>query len=254
MAMIGHNLNPSAPEDVAFAESRIRPQTMAAEDYLHDIGAISLFGTDTQGMGRLAENVAKCWQLASVMKDRHGALPDETRPGADNERIKRYIAKLTINPAIAVGIDAHVGSIQPGKLADLVLWPRASFGIKPSHVLKAGMVVWASMGDANGSIPLSEPVVQRRMWGALGKASPLVSAVFLSKLAIDSGAVDRLGLDKPIHQITSTRGLRKSDMIRNDALPDVRVDPRTFDVTVDGVVLDAVPALTVPLSRRYLLR
>lgn len=254
MAMIGHNLNPGAPEDVAFAEARIRPQTMAAEDYLHDIGAISLFGTDTQGMGRLAENVAKCWQLADVMKQRHGALPEETRPGADNERILRYIAKLTINPAIAVGIDSHVGSIQPGRMADLVLWPRASFGVKPSHVLKAGMVVWASMGDANGSIPLSEPVIQRRMWGALGKASPRVSAVFVSQLALDSGAVDRLGLDKPILPITSTRHLRKSDMIRNDSLPDVHVDPRTFEVRVDDVLLDAIPALSVPLSRRYLLR
>ncbi|GAA2225527.1 urease subunit alpha [Herbiconiux moechotypicola] len=254
MAMIGHNLNPSAPEDVAFAESRIRPQTMAAEDYLHDIGAISLFGTDTQGMGRLAENVAKCWQLASVMKDRHGALAEETRPGADNERIKRYVAKLTINPAIAVGIDQHVGSIEPGKLADLVIWPRASFGVKPSHVLKAGMVVWAAMGDANGSIPLSEPVVQRRMWGALGKASPLVSAVFVSQLAVDSGAVDRLGLAKPILPITSTRHLTKAHMVRNDALPEVHVDPRTFQVTVDGAVLETVPALSVPLSRRYLLR
>lgn len=254
MAMIGHNLNPHAPEDVAFAESRIRPQTMAAEDYLHDIGAISLFGTDTQGMGRLAENVAKCWQLASVMKDRRGPLPEEKIGGADNERIKRYIAKLTLNPAIAVGIDQHVGSIEPGKLADLVIWPRASFGVKPSLVMKAGMVVWAAMGDANGSIPLSEPVVQRRMWGALGKASPRVSAVFVSQLAIDSGAVDRLGLDKPILPITSTRGLTKADMVRNDALPEVHVDPRTFTVTVDGTVLDVVPALSVPLSRRYLLR
>ena len=254
MAMIGHNLNPSAPEDVAFAESRIRPQTMSAEDYLHDIGAISIFGTDTQGMGRLAENFAKCFQLASVMKDRHGALPEETRSGADNERIKRYIAKLTVNPAIAVGIDQHVGSIEPGKLADLVLWPRASFGVKPSHVLKAGMVVWAAMGDANGSIPLSEPVIQRRMWGALGRASSLVSAVFVSQLAVESGAIDRLGLSKPILPITSTRHLSKSDMIRNDALPEVHVDPRTFDVTVDGYVLDVIPSLSVPLSRRYLLR
>jgi urease subunit alpha len=254
MAMIGHNLNPNAPEDVAFAESRIRPQTMSAEDYLHDIGAISLFGTDSQGMGRLAENVAKCWQLASVMKERHGRLPEETTATADNERIKRYIAKLTINPAIAVGIDRHVGSIEPGKLADLVLWPRASFGVKPSHVLKAGMVVWASMGDANGSIPLSEPVIQRPMWGALGRASKLVSGVFVSQLAIDSGAIDRLGLEKPIYPITSTRHLTKHDMVRNHALPDVHVDPRTFEVRVDGVLLDVAPALSVPLSRRYLLR
>jgi urease subunit alpha len=254
MAMIGHNLNPSAPEDVAFAESRIRPQTMAAEDHLHDIGAISIFGTDTQGMGRLAENVAKAWQLASVMKDRRGPLPEETRPGADNERIKRYLAKLTINPAIAVGISRHVGSLEEGKLADLVIWPRASFGVKPSHVMKAGMVVWAAMGDANGSIPLSEPVVQRRMWGALGKASPRVSAIFASSLAVEAGTFERLGLDKPVLQIDSVRELRKSDMLHNDALPEVHVDPRTFEVHVDGELLPTVPALSVPLNRRYLLR
>jgi urease subunit alpha len=205
-------------------------------------------------MGRLAENVAKCWQLASVMKDRVGRLPEEHTAAADNERIKRYIAKLTINPAIAVGIDAYVGSIEPGKMADLVLWPRASFGVKPSHVLKAGMVVWAAMGDANGSIPLSEPVIQRPMWGALGSARTAVSAVFVSQLAIDSGLVASLGLQKPILPIGSTRGLRKSDMVRNDALPVVEVDPRTFTVRIDGVAPPVEPASSVPLSRRYLLR
>ncbi|MCU1583292.1 MAG: ureC [Microbacteriaceae bacterium] len=254
MAMIGHRLNFNAPEDVAFAEARIRPQTMSAEDYLHDIGAISIFGTDTQGMGRLAENVAKCWQLASVMKDRVGRLPEEHTAIADNERIKRYVAKLTINPAIAVGIDSYVGSIEPGKLADLVLWPRASFGIKPSHVFKAGMVVWAAMGDANGSIPLSEPVIQRPMWGALGSARTAVSAVFVSQLAIDSGLVASLGLQKPILPISSTRGLRKADMVRNDALPEVEVDPRTFTVRINGVAPPVEAASSVPLSRRYLLR
>lgn len=254
MTMIGHRLNPSAPEDVAFAEARIRPQTMAAEDYLHDVGAISIFGSDTQGMGRLAENVSRCWQLASIMKDRLGRLPEEHTQCADNERIKRYIAKLTINPAIAVGIDAHVGSIEPRKMADLVLWPRASFGVKPAYVLKAGIVVWAAMGDANGSLPLSEPIIQRPMWGALGRARTQVSAVFVSRLALASGALDQLGLQKPVFSITSTRHLRKADMLHNDALPHVEVDPRTFVVRVDGRVPPIEPAASVPLSRRFLLR
>jgi urease subunit alpha len=254
MAMIGHRLNINAPEDVAFAEARIRPQTMSAEDYLHDMGAISIFGTDSQGMGRLAENVAKCWQLASVMKDRVGRLPEETTARSDNERIKRYIAKLTINPAIAVGIDKYVGSIAPGKYADLVLWRRDSFGIKPALVFKNGYIVWAPVGDANGSLQFSEPVIQRPMWGALGKAAAGLSSVFVSQLAIDAGHVGSLGLGKTILPISSTRHLGKADMVRNDALPQVEVDPRTYDVRVNGVLLPYTAAERVPLSRRYLLR
>lgn len=254
MTMIGHNLDPTTPEDMAFGEARIRPQTMAAEDYLHDIGAISIFGTDSQGMGRLAENTAKCWQLASIMKDRLGRLSSERTLGADNERIKRYIAKLTINPAIAVGIDAHVGSIEPGKMADLVLWPLASFGIKPAYVLKSGIVAWAATGDGNGSLWMSEPVVQRRMWGALGTAPISLGAVFVSQLALNGGGRGRLPTAKPVLPIRSTRSLRKSDMLHNDALPEVRVDPRSFQVTVDGTVLGAESTHSVPLNRRYLLR
>ncbi|MDR2114514.1 MAG: urease subunit alpha [Bifidobacteriaceae bacterium] len=254
MTMIAHNMNPAAPEDVAFAESRVRGATMAAEDYLHDIGAISIFGTDTQGMGRLAENTAKCWQLASVMRDRYGPLPEEARTGADNERIKRYIAKLTINPAIAVGIDQYVGSVETGKIADLVLWPRSSFAVKPRLIIKGGAVVWAAMGDANGSIALSEPVIQRPMWGGLGRAAALSSAVFVSQWAVQSGACEAMGIAKRILPITSTRHLTKADMVRNQALPEVLVDPSTFEVRVDGELLDAVPALEVPLNRRYLLR
>ena len=234
MAMIGHRLNYNAPEDVAFAEARIRPQTMAAEDFLHDMGAISIFGTDSQGMGRLAENVTKCWQLASVMKDRIGRLPEERTLRADNERIKRYVAKYTINPAIAAGIADHVGSIAPGKLADLVLWPRSSFGVKPWMVLKSGFVVWSAMGDANGSLPLSEPVVHRPMWGALGKAPGELGVNFFSKLAIQLGVRRRLRLDKAAVQIKNTRSLTKSDMVRNSALPRIEVDPHTFEVRADG--------------------
>jgi urease subunit alpha len=254
MTMIGHQLNYNAPEDLAFAEARVRGQSMAAEDFLHDMGAISIFGTDTQGMGRLAENAAKCWQLASVMKDRLGRLPEETTAIADNERIKRYVAKLTINPAIAVGIDDHVGSIAPGKLADLVLWPRASFGIKPWMVLKGGFVAWSAMGDGNGSLILAEPVIQRPMWGALGQAKRHLGVNFVSKLAIEADVGRKLGLQKRMVQIKSTRALTKAQMIRNAALPHIEVDPQTFEVRADGRLLMCAPAARVPLSRRYLLR
>jgi urease subunit alpha len=254
MAMIAHQLNYNTPEDVAFGESRVRAQSMAAEDFLHDMGAISIFGTDTQGMGRLAENVTNCWQLASVMKERVGRLPEETTARADNERIKRYIAKLTINPAIAVGIDHHVGSIEVGKLADLVLWPRASFGVKPYMVIKAGFIVWAAMGDGNGSLGLAEPMIQKRMWGALGDAPKRLGFNFMSRLAIDADVTSRLGLGKAALQIRNVRGLRKTDMVRNAAMPHVEVDPQTFEVRADGVLLMCPPATRVPLARRYMLR
>ncbi|WP_417512525.1 urease subunit alpha [Microbacterium sp.] len=253
MAMLGHNLRFDSAVDVAFGEARIRAQSMAAEDYLHDIGAISIFATDTQGMGRLAENVANCWQLASVMKDRHGRLPEERGRG-DNERIKRYIAKLTINPAIGAGIQDHVGSIEAGKFADLVLWPRESFGIKPIGVMKRGFMAWAALGDANGSLPTSEPVVQRPNLGAFGEAAALLGAVFVSQVAIDDGLVERLRMKKPIITIQSTRELTKRDMVRNDALPEIEVDPRTFLVRVNGEEIVPEAANHVPLSRRYLLR
>ncbi|MCU1403707.1 MAG: ureC [Glaciihabitans sp.] len=254
MTMIAHQLNPKAPEDVAFAESRVRPQTMIAEDYLHDSGAISIFGSDTQGMGRLAENVANCWQLAAAMKDRVGRLPEETTARADNERVKRYVAKYTINAAISVGVDAHIGSIEVGKVADIVLWPRASFGVKPSMVIKSGYVAWAAMGDAAGSLPISEPILQRASWGSLGSAPAELGINFMSALALDARTPQRLGLRKRTVQISSTRNLRKSDMIRNTALPFIEVDPRTFDVRADGVLLHGPAANNVPFSRKFLLR
>jgi urease subunit alpha len=254
MTMICHQLNYNIPEDVAFGEARVRAQSAAAEDLLHDMGAISIFGTDTQGMGRLAENVANCWQLASVMKERVGRLPDETTARADNERIKRYVAKLTLNPAIAVGIDAHVGSIAVGKLADIVLWPRASFGIKPYMVIKSGFIVWAAMGDGNGSLGLAEPMIQKRMWGALGAAPQQLGVNFVSKLAVEADVGRKLGLGKAMVPIRTVRGLRKSDMVRNAATPHVEVDPQTFEVRADGRLLMCEPAATVPLARRYMLR
>jgi urease subunit alpha len=254
MTMICHQLNYNIPEDVAFGEARVRAQSAAAEDFLHDMGAISIFGTDTQGMGRLAENVANCWQLASVMKERIGRLPEETTARADNERIKRYVAKLTINPAIAVGIDEHVGSIEVGKMADLVLWPRASFGIKPYMVIKNGFVVWAAMGDGNGSLGLAEPMIQKRMWGALGAAPQQLGVNFVCKLAEEADVGRKLGLGKRMVSIKNVRKLRKTDMVRNAAMPHVEVDPQSFEVRADGKLLMCPPAVKVPLARRYMLR
>ena len=254
MTMLAHIMNFNLPEDVAFAEARIRPQSMAAEDFLHDMGAISIFATDTQGMGRLAENVAKCWQLAHVMKERVGRLPEEKTARADNERIKRYVAKYTINPARAVGIADHVGSLEPGRMADIVLWPRASFGIKPWLVIKSGFVAWAAMGDGNGSTINAEPIIQRPMWGGIGTAKKHLGVTFVSRLAIEADTHRRLGVAKRFVPIASVRSLSKRDMLHNDAMPRIEVDPQTFDVRADGRLLSCEPATQVPFYRAYLLR
>lgn len=254
MTMLAHMMRFDLIEDVAFAEARIRPQSMAAEDLLHDMGAISIFATDTQGMGRLAENVAKCWQLASVNKDRLGRLASETSARADNQRILRYQAKLALNPAIAAGIDDYVGSIAPGKMADIVLWPFASFGAKPALVIKGGTIVWASMGDGNGSFVGSQPMIHRPMWGALGSARHRLGVTFVSELAIAEGTFGKLRPQKPFAQIASVRRLGKADMVRNDALPEIVVDPQTFAVSADGRPLDCPPVTSVPLNRKYFLR
>ncbi len=253
MTMLAHMMSFDLPEDVAFAESRIRPQSMSAEDFLHDMGAVSIFATDTQGMGRLAENAAKCFQLASVMKDRLGPLEGDSARN-DNARVLRYLAKLTINPAIAAGIDAHVGAIAPGRMADLAFWPPASFGAKPAMVVKAGEIVWSTMGDGNGSHIGSEPMLHRPMWGALGTAKHRVGVTFASRLAVESGVAGRLGVAKEILPISSVRALRKTDMVRNAAMPVIEVDPRTFDVRADGQRLWAPPVTSVPLNRRHFLR
>ena len=254
MTMLAHVMNWRLAEDLAFAESRIRPQSMAAEDFLHDMGAISIFATDSQGMGRLAENVAKCWQLASVMKDRVGRLREETTSRADNERIKRYIAKYTINPAIAAGIDENVGSIAPGKMADLVFWKRAAFGIKPWLVMKRGFIAWAVMGDANASQIDSEPMIQRPMWGSTGVSPQYLGVTFVSKLAMQADVQRKLGVGKLMMPIRSVRKLGKRDMVRNDALPVIEVDTATFEVRADGRLLICEPAAAVPLNRKYMLR
>jgi urease subunit alpha len=254
MTMLAHVMNWRLAEDLAFAESRIRPQTMAAEDFLHDMGAISIFATDTQGMGRLAENVTKCWQLASVMKARTGRLPQERTARADNERIRRYVAKYTINPAIAAGIQDHVGSIEPGKMADLVFWPRASFGAKPWMVMKSGFIAWAAMGDGNASQIGSEPQIHRPMFGSTGISPQRLGVTFVSRLAIEAGVHRRLGVGKAFVPIRSVRATRKRDMLHNDALPLIEVDAATFEVRADGRLLVCEPAAVVPLNRKYLLR
>ena len=254
MIMVCHHLNPAVPEDVAFAESRIRAQTIAAEDVLHDLGAISMLGSDSQGMGRINEVICRIWQLASKMKDQRGRLPTETTRIGDNQRIRRYIAKYTINAARTFGIDAYVGSLEPGKIADLVLWRPAFFGIKPELVIKGGFIVWAAMGDSAASLMTCEPIALRPQWGAFGAARNALSVNFAAQLAVERDAAGRLGLAKPLLPARGTRKLTKRHMLHNDACPEIRVNPQTFAVTVDGVPATCEPAKVLPLAQRYMLR
>ncbi|MEU3194864.1 urease subunit alpha [Streptomyces sp. NPDC006992] len=251
MLMVCHHLNPAVPEDLAFAESRIRPSTIAAEDTLHDLGAISIISSDAQAMGRIGEVVLRTWQTAHVMKERYGALAGDTR--ADNLRARRYVAKYTINPAVAQGMDAEIGSVEPGKLADLVLWDPAFFGVKPQLVLKSGQIASAQMGDANASIPTPQPVLPRRMFGGTGRAPGANSVNFVTQTALDDGLPDRLPLAKRFVAVRDTRPVTKADMRQNDARPDVRVDPDTFTVTIDGTPVDPAPAASLPMAQRYFL-
>ncbi len=254
MTMVCHHLNPAIPEDVAFAESRIRPQTIAAEDVLHDIGAISMLGSDSQGMGRIAEVICRTWQLASKMKDQRGRLPGEATALGDNERIKRYIAKYTINAARTFGIDDHVGSLETGKIADVVLWRPGFFGIKPELVIKGGFIVWAAMGDSAASLMTCEPLLMRPQWGAFGQARKALSACFANQAAVEGGLAEALGLAKALLPARGTRKLNKRHMMHNDACPRVEVNPQTFDVTVDGELATCEPAQSLPLAQRYMLR
>ncbi|WP_020188152.1 urease subunit alpha [Methylopila sp. 73B] len=254
MTMTCHHLNPAIPEDVAFAESRIRAQTIAAEDILHDIGAISMLGSDSQGMGRIHEVICRTWQLASKMKDQRGLLPEEKPGFGDNERIKRYVAKYTINAARTFGIAQHIGSLEDGKMADIVIWRPAFFGIKPELIIKGGFIAWGAMGDSAASLMTCEPMMLRPQWGAYGKAAPALSACFVHPLAIARGLREELGVSKILLPASGTRGLKKSDMLHNDALPHIRVDPQTFDVFVDGELATCEPATELPLARRYMLR
>ena len=252
MLMVCHHLNPSIPEDLAFAESRIRAETIAAEDVLHDLGAISMMSSDSQAMGRVGEVIIRTWQTADKMKRQRGPLPGETA-GDDNTRVKRYVAKYTINPAITHGLAEHVGSIEVGKLADLVLWKPAFFGVKPELVVKGGMIASAAMGDANASIPTPQPVLSRPMFAAFGRAIGSTSLTFLSAAALAADVPRRLGLSRRAVAVSRCRNLGKRDMIHNDALPRIEVDPETYHVRADGELLTCEPARVLPMAQRYFL-
>ncbi|MDR6332020.1 urease subunit alpha [Xanthobacter flavus] len=252
MLMVCHHLDPDIAEDLAFAESRIRKETIAAEDILHDIGALSMMSSDSQAMGRVGEVIIRTWQTADKMKRQRGSLPGET--DSDNIRARRYIAKYTINPAIAHGMSRHIGSVEAGKLADLVLWTPAFFGVKPDLVIKGGAIAMAQMGDPNASIPTPQPVHYRPMFGAFGRARTHTSLTFVSKVAIEDGLAGRLGIAKELVAVENTRsGISKKSMINNDATPHIEVDPETYDVRADGELLVCEPADVLPMAQRYFL-
>jgi urease subunit alpha len=253
MLMVCHHLDPSIPEDVAFAESRIRKETIAAEDILHDMGAFSMIASDSQAMGRVGEVIIRTFQTAHKMKGQRGRLPEETGDN-DNFRVKRYIAKVTINPAIAHGLDEWVGSVEIGKLADLVLWSPAFFGVKPDLVIKMGTIAAAQMGDPNASIPTPQPVHYRPMFGAFGKSTTQSSVTFVSRAALQLGIREKLGVDRTLLPVHNTRaGISKESMIHNSALPKIEVDPETYEVRADGELLTCAPAEVLPMAQRYFL-
>jgi len=254
MLMVCHHLDAGIPEDIAFAESRIRRETIAAEDILHDLGAFSMMSSDSQAMGRVGETITRTWQTAHKMKQQRGPLSvDNESGGNDNFRVKRYIAKYTINPAITHGIAGEVGSLEVGKLADIVLWKPAFFGAKPALVIKGGFIAAAPMGDANASIPTPQPVHYRPMFGALGGALQRTSVTFVSKAALNGGIGARLQLKKRLVAVEGTRSVRKRDLIHNDYLPVIEVDPQTYQVRADGTLLVCEPASLLPLAQRYFL-
>jgi len=255
MLMVCHHLDPGIAEDVAFAESRIRRETIAAEDILHDLGAFSMLSSDSQAMGRVGEVVTRTWQTAHKMKQQRGPLREDAAAGGahDNFRVKRYIAKYTINPAITHGIAHEVGSIAVGKLADIVLWRPAFFGAKPAVIIKGGLIAMAPMGDPNASIPTPQPVHYRPMWGALGGARHATSVTFVSRAAFDAGIGERLKLRKRLDPVRGTRTIRKRDLVHNDALPVMEVDPQTYEVRADGQLLTCAPASVLPLAQKYFL-
>ena len=253
MLMVCHHLDSSIPEDVAFADSRIRKETIAAEDIFHDRGAFSMISSDSQAMGRVGEVITRTWQTAHKMKQQFGLLPEDKELGADNFRARRYISKYTINPAIAHGISHEVGSIEVGKLADLVLWKPAFFGIKPSAIIKGGMIAAAPMGDPNASIPTPQPVHYRPMFGAQGLAAAKTSVTFVSEAALKNGIGEKLELSRNLSACKNTRDIRKTDMVLNDWMPEITVDPQTYEVHADGELLTCEPATELPLAQLYTL-
>src|SRR6187549_3707547 len=253
MLMVCHHLDPSIAEDLAFAESRIRKETIAAEDILHDIGALSMMSSDSQAMGRIGEVVIRTWQTADKMKKQRGRMKEE-RGDNDNVRVKRYVAKYTINPAIAHGVSKHIGSVEKGKLADLVLWSPAFFGVKPDCIIKGGSIVAALMGDPNASIPTPQPVHYRPMFGAFGKSLTASSVVFSSRAAISGGLAKKLGIGKKLYAVQNTRGgISKKSMIHNGATPRIEVDSETYEVRADGELLTCAPAEVLPMAQRYFM-
>jgi len=252
MLMVCHHLNPQVPEDVAFAESRIRPETIAAEDILHDMGVLSMLSSDSQAMGRIGEVVTRTWQTAHKMKTQLGPLMEDSARN-DNRRVMRYVAKYTINPAITHGMASHIGSIEPGKLADLVLWKPAFFGVKPEMVVKGGFIAWSTMGDPNASIPTPQPVLYRPMFGSFGRATAATSITFVSQAALAAGIATKLGLKRMVTPVQNCRRITKKDMIHNSATPDISVDPETYEVRIDGRLITCEPARVLPLAQRYFL-
>ncbi|MFZ0841739.1 MAG: urease subunit alpha, partial [Xanthobacteraceae bacterium] len=252
MLMVCHHLDPLIAEDLAFAESRIRKETIAAEDILHDIGALSMMSSDSQAMGRLGEVIIRTWQTADKMKKQRGRLREE-KGDNDNVRAKRYVAKYTINPAVAHGVSKLIGSVEKGKLADLVLWAPAFFGVKPELVIKGGSIVAAPMGDPNASIPTPQPVHYRPMFAAFGRSRTASSVVFASKAAVTAGIRKKLGIQKELVAVQGTRKISKKNMIHNTATPEITVDPETYEVTADGELLTCEPAQVLPMAQRYFL-
>ena len=251
MLMVCHHLDKKIPEDVAFADSRIRPETIGAEDVLHDMGVFSMMSSDSQAMGRVGEVITRTWQAASKMKDERGELPEDAGNGNDNYRVKRYISKYTINPAITHGVSEYVGSVETGKFADLVVWRPAFFGVKPDLIIKGGMIIASKMGDSNASIPTTQPVVYREMFAAYGKAKYDTCLTFVSKAAAEAGIKEELGLEKIIAPVSGCRSIGKKDMKFNDSAPEISVDPETYEVTVDGVAIFSKPAEKLPLTQLY---
>ena len=253
MLMVCHHLDKNVPEDVSFADSRIRPETIAAEDILHDMGVFSMMSSDSQAMGRVSEVITRTWQTAHKMKVQRGALPQDEGKQNDNYRVKRYVAKYTINPAITHGISEYIGSLEAGKLADIVLWKPALFGAKPEMIIKGGMIIASRMGDPNASIPTPQPVIYRHMFGAYGKALHKTCISFVSKLSLEKNVVQQYNLQKMILPVKNCRNISKKDLIHNDATPQIDVNPENYEVKVDGEVITCEPMKVLPLAQRYFL-